>query len=253
MYYVVFCVVGILILSGVVGLKRGLLKTLFGFLAMLVSIGVTYVANPYISSLIIEYTEVDEYIEERVYTKLESDLQKKVAESLKNAGVKEGLGDVAKKETAAMLSEDIDKAAQIDLIDGLDLPDLLKANLIENNNDAVYDLLGITTFYKYLSSYAARLVVNLIAFIVTFIAIRLVFLIIGLIVNKIMADVPILAGINRTTGLLLGLASGLILIWVFMVIASVAFGSAFDNMIAESQLLQFIYNHNIIMKILMNL
>ena len=66
MYYITFCVIAILIICALLGLKRGLFKTLFGLIAVVLSIGVTYVASPYISAYIVEHTEIDEYIENRI-------------------------------------------------------------------------------------------------------------------------------------------------------------------------------------------
>ena len=88
MYYIVFCIAAILLLSALIGLKRGLFKTLFGFLALVLSIGTTYIASPYVSAFIMENTEIDESIENAIYEKIEKDTKKSVEESLKDAGIK---------------------------------------------------------------------------------------------------------------------------------------------------------------------
>ena len=74
------------------------------------------------------------------------------------------------------MEENPDKATQIQLIEGLNLPKGIRNNIIENNNDEMYNTLGITTFYKYISGYAARLVVNALSFVATLIVIRLILL-----------------------------------------------------------------------------
>ena len=253
MYYMVFCVFAILIMSGIIGLRRGFIKTLFGFLALAISLTVTYFASPYVSSFIIKNTQIDNDIEQKVYTKLQSNLQKRVAESLKNAGVTTDLSELTDEETARILEENPDKAMQIQLIDGFNIPDTIKKSLIDNNNDDMYSLLGIQTFYKYLAGYITRLAINVLAFVATFIAIRIILLIISVIMNAVAEEEPVISGVNRVAGMLLGLIMGLIFIWIFMIIAGLAFGSSYDKMIEGNVILETLNEYNMVAKILMNI
>ena len=250
MYYITFCVIAILIISGLVGLKRGLFKTLFGFLALILSIVVTYFAGPIVTSYIYDYTIIDEKIEERVYEELKEELEAKVTESLQDAGETKNLETRAKEEAEKILSEEVDRSSQVQLIDDFDFPDSLKTLFIENNNDEMYEKLGIDNFYKYISQYTTYLIVKAMAFFGTFIVLRLLFLLIALIVGWIMREVPILSGLNRIGGLILGLGIGLGVIWVFMIIAGIAFGSAYDEMIEGNTVLEFLNNNNLITTIL---
>ncbi|MBO4863465.1 MAG: CvpA family protein [Eubacterium sp.] len=250
MYYIIFCILAILVLSALIGLKRGLFKTLFGFLALALSIGVTYFARPYVSAFIIEYTEVDDYIEEKIYKKIETDTQKNVAESLKDSGVTTDLSKLTLEETKYILENDPDKATQVAKIDGLNLPEYMKDLYIANNNDSVYEKIGVSTFYRYMAKYTAHLVVNAISFFATFIAIRLVLFLISLIIMKAMDEEPALSALDRFSGMLLGLAVGIGIVWIFMIIASLAFGSEFDEMIAGNRLIQLINDYNILLKVI---
>ena len=69
-------------------------------------------------------------------------------------------------------------------------------------------------------------------------------------INKIIGGTPILSGLNRMAGMVLGLLIGCAMIWVFMIIAGVAFGSSYDNMIAGNPVLEFIDSHNLITTII---
>lgn len=253
MYYIIFCVIAILILSALIGLKRGLFKTLFGFLAVILALGATYFVSPYVSSFIVENTEIDEYVEQKVYKKIETDTQKNVAESLKNSGVTTDLSKLTKEETKFLMENDPDKATQVQRLDSLNLPDYIRKLYIENNNDDVYKLLGVKSFYKYISQYTARLVVNVISLAVTFLAIRLVLLVISLIIRKTMEEEPILSGIDRFFGMILGLAVGLVVVWIFMIIASIAFGSEYDTMIGGNEILIKLNEYNLLLRILTNI
>lgn len=253
MYYLIFCVFAILIMSAIIGFRRGLFKTLFGFLAVIIAIAVTYFAAPYVGEYIIKNTKIDDRIEARIYTKLEANIHKQIANSFKNAGVTKDLDELTKEETKRILSENPDKATQIKMIDGFNVPETLKKSFIDNNNDEMYEMLGTDSFYKFVAAYSTRLIINVMAFLTTFIVIRLVLLLISIIGNIIMESVPVLSGINRVSGMLLGLLMGVVLVWIFMIIASLVFGADFDRMINGNVILEKINEYNLIARVILNI
>ena len=253
MYYIVFCIAAILLLSALIGLKRGLFKTLFGFLALVLSIGTTYIASPYVSAFIMENTDIDERIEDIIYEKIEKDTKKSVEESLKDAGIKKDLDKLSEEETKSLMENDPDKATQVQRIDSLNLPSHMKDLYIENNNDNIYSMLGVTGFYRYIAKYTSRLAVNAIGLIATFIALRLVLFLISLIIRKSMEADPVLSGADRFAGMILGLVAGIVVVWAFMIIAGLAFGSEFDSMIESSKIITFINNYNLLLKAITNI
>ena len=135
MYYIYFGIGAILLISAILGLKRGLLRTLFGLVALVASLTITFFVTPYVSDYLIKETVIEDKIEEKIYSKLEDAMKEKVKESLENAGVTTDLSKLTDEETQALLAEDPDKATQVQLIDGLDLPDVAKTSIIENNSD----------------------------------------------------------------------------------------------------------------------
>ena len=56
-----------------------------------------------------------------------------------------------------------------------------------------------------------------------------------------------LSAANRFCGMVFGLASGMILIWIFMIVASFIFGAAYDGMIAQSEVLALIDKNNLVL------
>ena len=64
MYYLVFGIIAIICICGLVGLRRGLFKTLFGFIALILSIFVAYYVNPYVTDYVVENTEFSSAAEE---------------------------------------------------------------------------------------------------------------------------------------------------------------------------------------------
>ena len=145
-----------------------------------------------------------------------------------------------------------DKATQVQRIDALNLPDYFKRLYIENNNDGVYDLLGVDNFYRYLARYTARLAINAIGLLATLLAARIILFLISLIIRKTMEEDPVLSGLDRFFGMVLGIAVGLVVVWIFMIIASIAFGNEFDAMIAENEILVKLNEYNLLLKVLTN-
>ena len=62
MYYTTLCAIAIIVICGRIGLSRGLFKTLFGLLALVLSIAVTYYVSPYLGTYVIENTDGEETI-----------------------------------------------------------------------------------------------------------------------------------------------------------------------------------------------
>jgi len=253
MYYIYFGIGAILLISGILGLKRGLLKTLFGLVALVVSLAATFFVTPYVSSYLLEETVIEKAIEEKIYSKLEDVIKENVKESLENVGVTADLSKLTEEETQALLATEPDKATQVQVIDSLNLPDVAKTDFIENNNDEVYEMLGIDSFYRYISSYAARQIVKVGTYISVFILIRLLIAVIGIIILHVVEELPALSAANRFCGMIFGFATGMILIWVFMIVASFIFGSSYDGMIAQSEILTIIDQHNLIITLLKRL
>ena len=253
MYYIYFGIGAILLISAIVGLKRGLLKTLFGLIALVASLAATFFITPYVSNYLIEETHIEDAVEEKIYSKFEGVMKAKVKESLENAGVTTDLSKLTDEETQDLLESEPDKATQVQVIDGLDLPDIAKTDFIENNNDDMYAALGIDSFYRYISRYAARRIVKMGTYVAVFIFLRLIFLLIGIIITHTVEELPALSAANRFCGMVFGLASGMILIWIFMIVASFIFGAAYDGMIAQSEVLALIDKNNLVLYLIQKL
>lgn len=251
MFYIVFCVIAILVISAIVGLWRGLFRTLFGLVALILSFVVAYYVSPHVSEYVIDNTKIDDTIEEKIYSRIEASVEEKVKTTLENAGVKENLEAMTAEEAKNVLETEPDKATQMQLIEEFNLPSSIRNMMIENNNEEMYSELGTTSFYKYISSYSARLIVNVITFIALIVVLRLLLMIVYVLLRKAIMSIPILAGVDRVGGLILGLCAGLFIIWIFMIAAGIFFGAEYDGMIAESTLLTKLDESNLIMKAIM--
>jgi len=223
----------VFLLSVLDGLKRGFIKIVASFAATIITIVVVVVATPYVSRVL-----------EKVIP-----MESLVATSCMEVIFPEK--NMNKMEFQQMLPDiDLGRDEQISLIENSKLPQVFQELILENNNNEIYESLGVTNFGEYLVSYFSKLVVNIISFLVTFlivtIALRTIIYMLGII-----SDLPVIGGLNRIAGGALGLAKGLIIVWVVFAIITVAYdtviGAACMQNIQENEFLKFIYDNNILM------
>ena len=150
------------------------------------------------------------------------------------------------EETAEMPAE------QRMIIESLDLPDDVKEMLLENNNNQVYEILGVEAFTEYIGNYLANMVLNLVGFVILFIA---VYAMIRILMNclDLMAKLPILSGMNQIAGALLGGVQGLCFLWIASLLitacSSTSWAMAVIDQIEASSWLSVIYHYNFISKL----
>ena len=148
------------------------------------------------------------------------------------------------------------KNDQIYMIENMDLPDNIKELLLENNNHEAYEVLEVTGFHQYVGAYLANLIISAMAYLISFLIVwtALKALIIAL---DLVAKLPLLKGVNRLTGAVLGLAQGIVLTWVIFLIGTVlcngAMGQQFMGLIYENPFLTLLYDYNFILKIVLGL
>ena len=162
-------------------------------------------------------------------------------------------GHVSTEEAEQSIMEaEVPKQMQIVAIEGADLPDVFKNLLLENNNSEVYQKLGVTTFAEYVSKYFAKLVVEIVAFLVTFLFATIVIRAIVFALDFVTA-LPVLGILNRLAGVLVGSMISFIIVGILFIVITLLYtttiGKQAMGMIREDQILSFLYDNNIIMKI----
>ena len=159
-------------------------------------------------------------------------------------------GHVSTEEAEQSIMEaEVPKQMQIVAIEGADLPDVFKNLLLENNNSEVYQKLGVTTFAEYVSKYFAKLVI---AFLVTFLFATIVIRAVVFALDFVTA-LPVLGILNRLAGVLVGSTISFIIVGILFIVITLLYtttiGKQAMGMIREDQILSFLYDNNIIMKI----
>lgn len=138
------------------------------------------------------------------------------------------------------------------IIEALNLPDQLKRALIENNNGEVYRTLGVELFRDYIGSYLTNMIIQIVVFLLLFLMVFILLhiLVVGL---DLVARLPILSGMNKIAGALLGGAEGLFFIWIacliFTVLSGTEVGILIMKQIDGSPWLSFLYHNNLLAKL----
>ncbi len=223
-------VVGIvLLLSAIIGYKRGLVKIIASLLATLVCIVLVFLISPSVSKWIQESTPLKETVKSKCIELL--------------------LPDETTEEEA--LSTEIPREQQISLIEGADIPEAIQKMLLENNNNEVYTALGVQTFGEYIGAYIAKVIADILAFLITFIA---VFIIVRIVLGmlNIVDKIPLVGGANHLVGGILGAGIGILIIWILFIVITLLYntslGMACMKGISESEILTKLYDSNILMK-----
>ncbi|MHB8127827.1 MAG: CvpA family protein [Mobilitalea sp.] len=225
MNWLLIIVLGILVVNSLIGMKVGLIKTVFSLCSLVVALVLTV----WISPLVNDFMRGNEKFYDGISTKVEKMLP--------------------------FDEEEVKADAQDSIIEGLKLPQSIKDSLIKNNNADVYKELSISSFKDYVTGYLTGIIINALAFFATFLIILIILWIASIALN-IIGSLPLIKQVNKTAGLLAGMVHGLVVVWLFFILITVfgssEFGQKAMEMIGESQVLSFIYNNNLLLGFITN-
>ena len=248
---------GLLILVGIIllvcviaGLVRGFIKIVASLAATIIIIVLVVFLTPYVSKGILKVTPLERMVQEKCVELLTPDLEDMDLSGIEINGQKLDGIDL---EAAGITEEDIKnligkidltREQQISAIENANIPQLFRDLLLENNNAEIYKNLGVSTFGEYVGAYMAKVIADFVGFLLTLLIVTLVVRTIVL----FMSDLPFIVVLNRIAGVVLGMATGVIIIWVILIVVTLLYTTSigkicFEN-IADSQILTFLYDHN---------
>ncbi len=237
------------------GFARGLIKSIFKIVVTALAMILAYFLSPIISGLIIEYTNIDNSIRNKIYAAIEEKVEEKIKEELSDS-IGQADGALAEQLTEQYLEQEPNRNNQIDFIQNMEIPEFLQKALIDNNHSEMKQEIGVTTFYDYVSTYLARMIVNAIGFFCTFLFLALLFNVTLLLMNMVM-KLPGLNMVNRLGGAAFGFVEALLIVWIGFIIIDMAVGTKIGGglmeQINDSKLLAIIYDKNIIANFVENL
>lgn len=212
----------------IMGFRKGFVKEIVSVFFMLISFLLVWAVNPYVNTFVKEYTPVYDTIQDKCQTL-----------------VSEQIGN---KKT-------LDKEEQNQVMENMELPDLLKNALVENNTAETYRYLAVSTFTEYISDSLAVMAVNGISFLISFVLSAAVIKLLGFILN-VLTKLPVINGINKIAGAAVGGIKCIIFIWIaFLVLpllCNTTLGQQGMALIQQDAFLNFLYSQNVFVKVFMS-
>ena len=227
-----FVVVAVYLVSLVLsGHYRGFVRLAVSAVSLVLSLGVVHFGAPSVANLLRSNEVVYQAVEDSVTKFIQKD-------------------DEAENEAADAAPPSVQRS----IIEEMELPEQLKDALLENNNSEVYEALGVSSFTHYVSRYLANSLINIISFFLLFAAVFGGLRVLSVSLN-VVSRLPIISGLNRLAGAVLGGAEGIFFVWIVALLitlfSATAIGELFLNQIESNIWLTWLYDHNMLGSILM--
>lgn len=227
-----FVVVAVYLVSMVLyGHYRGFIRLAVSAVSLVLSLGVVHFGAPSVANLLRSNEVVYQAVEDSVTKFIQKD-------------------DEAENEAADAAPPSVQRS----IIEEMELPEQLKDALLENNNSEVYEALGVSSFTHYVSRYLANSLINIISFFLLFAAVFGGLRVLSVSLN-VVSRLPIISGLNRLAGAVLGGAEGIFFVWIAALLitlfSATAIGELFLNQIESNIWLTWLYDHNMLGSILM--
>lgn len=223
----------IFLICMIVGYARGFIKIIVSFGTTILSIVLVIFLTPYTSKAIVSLTPIDEMVQEKCISMM----------------IPEGVDiDISKLPLDKI---ELPRQKQIEMLEKADIPEFLKKGLIENNNNEAYRQLGVSNFIDYIGTYVSDIVVKIISFLITFIVVT-IFIRAIIFALDIITALPVINGLNRIAGMLVGALIAIILVWIIFLAVTLFYSSDIGKecfkCIEDSKILTFLYEKNAILE-----
>ncbi|MDR1537670.1 MAG: CvpA family protein [Clostridiales bacterium] len=196
----------ILSLSTFIGLRRGLIRSLYKLSSWLVSLALSYFLYPHVSGFL-------------KWIGLLGYLQRKVGSII-------DFGQIA---------ENASFRVQTEALNALHQSSFILNQLQANNNPEVRNALAVTTLQDYISSFFANMLLNLISLIAVWLIFRAIMWIVATSID-IVERLPIIRPLNKVGGAAFGFAEGVLLIWsAFCILTFFFLNPKYDDLFAKIQ------------------
>lgn len=214
----------IFIISIFVGYKRGFIKIVASLLTTVASIILVMMLSPHVSAWIQDNTGLKQLVNE------------KCVQIAEQAG--ENINATQDEQIAWM-------------IDSAKLPDIFQEMLQVNNNEEIYAALGVDTFIEYISAYITKIIADVLAFLIIMLVVTIIVRILMSVLG-VFGKLPVIGGANKTAGAILGIVSGLVLVWFLFFVVTLLYNTpvgmkVFED-ISASKILTLLYENNLIMQ-----
>lgn len=234
MNWLLIIVILVLALCTLNGYRKGLLRMLYSALAWIIAFAFVSWATPGINTYLKEntvvYQKVVQYCEQGIREKVQEQAEKQLQQATEDG---QQNGEPAK------LFEDM----------GIKLPDRIASDIAQKAAGVTDNVLDTGGAYNILAEELADFILNGISF---FIAMAIATIVLHLIsqIFRIVSRIPVLRGVNRYFGMVIGAVYGILIVWIgFYMIAicgSSEIGAQLLSYIYENTFLTYLYENNLI-------
>ncbi len=238
MNWLLLAAIAILGVCAFAGWRAGFVKSVFSLVSTIAVIIITILVSPIVTNML----KSSDSITGAITGKLE--------QIIDLSGIAENLSAGEERNPAAF-------------IDSLALPDSIKDTIksslidtMEEKEAEAAEFVGdqLDALEVYICELLTNIILNAVGFFVTFLVAAAGIAVLCFVLDVI-SKLPVLHQINTLAGLALGALEGLVILWiVFIVITmlgSTEFGQSCMGMINESRILSFLYDSNILAKIVL--
>lgn len=225
--YLFVVVVISLSIGALVGYKRGFLRIAVSLIGLLVVIVISLKLSPFVSEYVTNNTQIYDSAKHKIvelYDEKNGTLDNSISEN-QNLTIK-----------------------------SYNLPDLISSALVTNNTSEMYSILAASLFEEYIAGYLAVICIKAGSFIAVFIALEILLFLLKLTI-KIIEKIPVLKTFNKILGLVAGVSTVLIFVWVFYIGIMMFFADSLGEwllaQINSSTFLTFLFNNNMLFKMLL--
>ncbi|MBQ8305955.1 MAG: CvpA family protein [Blautia sp.] len=215
----------VIALFAVIGYNRGFVKEVISMLFIFIAIAIVWFINPYVNQFLREHTPLEARLEESCLSAVEA---------------LPGAGQVMNSEQQTALAEETG------------LPSFMISDLLKNNQQSIYQMLGVDSFIGYVAKYLAATITNAASFLVSFLLAWILLRLLAMVLD-LFTKLPVIRGVNKLAGGILGGAKCIVVIWIIMLIlvilCNTEFGRKGLSLIGQSRLLSWLYDNNILAKI----
>ncbi len=209
---------------GIIGYRRGFIKSILTFGTSIIALVLSFIVYP-MMTMLLRITPV--------YTWIYQTISKKV-EDISFGGGLQSQGDAITKNITWM-------------------PDILVEQVKNNNNTAMYDLLGATNIKEYISLYVTQMLMGMLALFLTWVVLKIILTTVIKLLSGIIEHLPIISTFNKQGGLCLGIIKGILMLSIVGLIIPILIEipsiQSIYLEIQSSYLSKWLYENNLIIMV----
>lgn len=202
------------------GKRTGFVRSIYNMISFFVAIFIANWLRPIITSFLYKTS---------LYTSIYNSIDEKIS-----------FGDALTRST------------QSSEITSLPLPKTVIEKLLVNNNQVIYDKLGVTTFENYIVTSITTMLISIISMVLLFISMVIVIRIIGVALN-LFDTVPVVKTFNGWGGAVIGGVNGLLVLWILMIIVTIFNENALYDNVQASIVTKWLFDNNLILNMALKL